>query len=114
MNLTVCSGNSHAGLSVVAITESIITLIKAICNNAKRRVRVDHEYSDVFHKMLVLPGFVLKSFLAFEYYQSIVSRTSNWLPSEFLYADDLATVAQPLEEIKNRISAWKLLGTEVS
>lgn len=40
-------------MKVVEILEWIITLVKATHNNAKNRVRLDCEYSDVFQLILV-------------------------------------------------------------
>ena len=94
-------------MRVVKIPEWIITLVKAMYN-ARSRVRVDCEYSDVFSVNVgVHQGSVLSPFLFLIILEALSREFRTGCPWEFLYADDLAIAAETLDEVKNRLSLWK-------
>ena len=95
-------------MRVVKIPEWIITLVKAMYDNARSRVRVDCEYSDVFSVNAgVHQGSVLSPLLFLIILEALSCEFRTGCPWEFLYADNLAIVAETLDEVKNRLSLWK-------
>ena len=95
-------------MRVVKIPEWIITLVKAMYDNARSRVRVDCEYSDVFSVNVgVHEGSVLSPLLFLIVLEALSREFRTGCPWEFLYADDLAIVAETLDEVKNRLSLCK-------
>ena len=95
-------------MRVVKIPEWIITLVKVMYDNARSRVRVDCKYSDVFSVNVgVHQGSVLSPLLFLIVFKALSREFRTGCPWEFLYADDLAIVAETLDEVKNRLSLWK-------
>ena len=100
-------------MRVVKIPEWIITLVKAMYDNARSRVKVDCEYSDVFSVNVgVHQGSVLSPLLFLIVLEALSREFRTGCPWEFLYADDLAIVAETLDEVKNSLSLWKQKFTE--
>ena len=95
-------------MRVVKILEWIITLVKAMYGNARSRVRVDCEYSDRFSVNVgVHHGSVLSPLLFLIVLEALSHEFRTGCPWEFLYADNLAIVAETLDEVMNRLSLWK-------
>ena len=71
-------------------------------------VRVDCEYSNVFSVNVgVHQGSVLSSLLFLIVLEALSREFRTGCPWEFLYADDLAIVAETRDEFKNRHCLWK-------
>ena len=87
-------------MRVAEIPEWIITLVKAMYDNAKSRVRVDCEHSNLFSvNVSVQQGLVLNPLLFFIVLPAL--SILNWLHIRLLYADGLVIIVEFLEEVMN-------------
>ena len=69
------------------------TKVKPMCGNAKSKLRVDCEYSDVFSvNVCVHHGSVLSPLLFFIVLEALSHKFQTGCPWEILYEDDLAIV----------------------
>ena len=92
----------------VGIDEWIVRLVQAMYNNAPSRVRVGSEYSEEFEVGVgVHQGSVLSPLLFIIVLEALSREFRVGVPWELLFADDLVIIATSLEELKNRIEAWK-------
>ena len=92
----------------VGIDEWIVRLVQAMYNNAHSRVRVGSEYSEEFEVGVgVHQGSVLSPLLFIIVLEALSRDFRVGVPWELLFADDLVIIATSLEELKNRIEAWK-------
>ena len=83
-------------------------LVQGMYVNARSRVRVGEVYSEEFEvKVGVHPGSVLSPLLFIIVLEALSREFRSGVPCEDLYADDLVTVAESLEESVRSLLTWK-------
>ena len=88
--------------------EWIVRLVQGMYSNARRHVRVGEGYSEEFEvKVGVHQGSVLSPLLIIIVLEALSREFRSGVPWEDLYADDLAIIAESLEECVRRLLTWK-------
>ena len=83
-------------------------VMKGMYANAWSRVHVGEGYSEEFEvKIGVHQGSVLSPLLFIIVLEALSREFRSWVPWEDLYADDLVTIAESLEECVRRLLTWK-------
>jgi len=81
------------------VKEWAVRVIQGMYTNVRSRVRVNGQYSEEFGVGVgVHQGFVLSPLLFILILEALSSEFCTGVPWEFLYADDLAVIADTLEE----------------
>ena len=83
-------------------------VIQGIYTNVRSRVRVNGQYSEEFGVGVgVHQGSVLSPLLFILVLEALSHEFRTGVPWELLYADDLAVIADTLEECVSTLNAWK-------
>ena len=92
----------------LGIEEWLIGVIQSMYVNAKSSVRVKDQLSPEFSvKVGVHQGSVLSPLLFTIVMEALSQDFRNGCPWELLYADDLVIMAESIDELVQRFSAWK-------
>ena len=99
---------SHRGRRKLGVKVWIMRLVHGMYANAWSRVRVGEGYSEEFEvKVGVHQGSVLGPLLFIIVLEALSREFRSGVPWEDLYADDLAIIAESLEECVRRLLTWK-------
>ena len=83
-------------------------VIQGMCTNVRSRVCVNGQYSKEFGVGVgVHQGSILSPLLFILVLESLWHEFRTGVPWELLYADDLAVIADTLEECLSKLKAWK-------
>ena len=83
-------------------------VIQGMYTNVRSRVRVNGQYSEEFGVGVgVHQGSVLSPLLFILVLEALSCEFRTGVPWELLYADDLAVIADTLEECVSKLKAWK-------
>ena len=92
----------------LGVEELAIRVIQGIYKEAKSRVRINGKYSKDFNVNVgVHQGSVLSPLLFIIVLEALSREFRTGVPWELLYADDLALIAESLEECITKFEAWK-------
>ena len=95
-------------LRKLGVEEWVIRLVQAMYSNAQSRVQVNGNSSESFNVTVgVHQGSVLSPLLFIIVMEALSREFRVSCPWELLYANDLAILSGSLEELKNRLAAWK-------
>ena len=90
------------------IPEWIVRVAQIMYQNAKSRVRINNSYSDVFKVQVgVHQGSVLSPLLFIIVLEALPREFQTGCPWELLHADDLAIIADPMDELLYKLDLWK-------
>ena len=90
------------------VEEWAVRIIQAMYSNARSRVRVNGQYSEEFGVGVgVHQGSVLSPLLFILVLEALSRTFRTGTPWELLYADDLAVIADSLDECVAKLKAWK-------
>ena len=93
----------------LGIDEWIVQLVQAIYCEVRSKVRVDNCFSDSFNVNVgVHQGSVLSPLLFIIVLEALSQEFRNGSPWELLYADDLMIIAETIEELSQKLDAWKV------
>ena len=85
-----------------------IRVIQGMYTNARSRVRVNGQYSEEFGVAVgVHQGSVFSPLLFILVLEALSREFRTGAPWELLYADDLAIMADSLEQCSSKLKAWK-------
>ena len=83
-------------------------VIQGMCTDVRSRVRVNGQYSEEFVvEVGVHQGSVLSPLLFILVLEALSREFRTGVPWELLYADDLAVIAESLNECIDKLKAWK-------
>ena len=92
----------------VGVEEWTIWVVQGMYKDAKSRVRINGKYSEDFNVNVgVHQGLVLSPLLFIIILEALSREFHTGVPWELLYADDLALIAESLEECIEKFEAWK-------
>ena len=95
-------------LREAGVEEWIINVVMAMYLNCKSTVSINGEKSEAFEvKVGVHQGSVLSPLLFILAMEMLSKNLRTGLPWEVLYADDLVLIADSLQELENKYTAWK-------
>ena len=93
----------------LGIDEWIVQLVQAMYCEVRSKVRVDNCYSDSFDVNVgVHQGSVLSPLLFIIVLEALSQEFRTGSPWELLYADDLVITAETIEELSQKLNAWKV------
>ena len=93
----------------LGIDEWIVQLVQAMYCEVRSKVRVDDCFSDSFNVNVgVHQGSVLSSLLFIIVLQALSQEFRTGSPWELLYTDDLVIIAETIEELSQKLDAWKV------
>ena len=92
----------------LGVPEILVKTVQAMYHNASARVRVGSSVSDPFEvKVGVHQGSVLSPLLFIMVLEALSIEFRTGCPWELLYADDLALIAESMEELNVKLKNWK-------
>ena len=92
----------------LGVDEWLIETVMAMYKNSNSAVRVNNTVGEKFNvEVGVHQGSVLSPLLFIMVLEALSIECRSGLPWEMLYADDLVIIAESLEELEERYSAWK-------
>ena len=95
-------------LRSLGVEEWAIRVIQGMYTDVRSRVRVNGQYSEEFGVGVgVHQGSVLSPLLFILVLEALSREFRTGVPWELLYADDLAVIADSLEECINKLKTWK-------
>ena len=95
-------------LRSVGVEEWAVRAIQAMYSNVRSRVRVNGQYSKEFCvEVGVHQGSALSPLFFIIVLEALSREFRTGVPQELLYADDLAVVADSLDECISKLKAWK-------
>ena len=95
-------------LRSVGVDEWAVRVIQGMYTNVRSRVRVNGQYSEEFGVGVgVHQGSVLSPLLFILVLEALSRQFRTGVPWELLYADDLAIIADSLDECIAKLKAWK-------
>ena len=95
-------------LRKLGVDEWIVRLVQGMYSNARSHVYVGEGYSEEFEvKVGVHQGSVLSPLLFIFVLEALSPEFRCEVPWEDLYADDLAIIAESMEECVRRLLTWK-------
>ena len=93
----------------LGIDEWIVQLVQAMYCEVRSKVRVDNCFSESFIVNVgVHQGSVLSPLLFIIVLEALSQEFRTGSPWELLYADDLAIIAETIEELSQKLDAWKV------
>ena len=95
-------------LRTLGVEEWAILAVQSMYANARSRVRVDDQYSDEFGvKVGVHQGSVLSPLLFILVLEALSREFKTGVPFDLLYADDLAIMADSLDDCVKQFQQWR-------
>ena len=95
-------------LRSLGVEEWAVRVIQGMYSNARSRVRVNGQYSEEFSVGVgVHQGSVLSPLLFILVLETLSREFRTGVPWELLYADDLVTIADSLNECVSKLKTWK-------
>ena len=92
----------------LGVQEWVIDIVKAMYEKAKCSVRVNGSISEMFNVQVgVHQGSVLSPLLFIMVMEALSRDFKTGCPWELLYADDLAIIAESMEELVVKLTSWK-------
>ena len=92
----------------LGVDEWLVSVVQAMYVDARSKVRVQGVFSEEFPvRVGVHQGSVLSPLLFIMVMEAVSRGFSKGSPWELLYADDLAVIAESMEELEGRLGAWK-------
>ena len=93
----------------LGIDEWIVQLVQAMYCELRSKVRVSNCFSDSFNVNVgVHQGSVLSLLLFIKVLEALSQEFRTVSPWELLYADDLVIIAETIEELSQKLDAWKV------
>ena len=92
----------------LGVEEWLVKLVQSMYANVRSRVRVEDGYSEEFGVIVgVHQGSVLSPLLFIIVLEALSIQFRTGCPWELLYADDLAIMAESMEELLQKMEVWK-------